>query len=54
MKIYIAKVAPTLPSDQLGRTYVRTRVINVAEGFDVMSGNSPGSARGILKFGFHL
>lgn len=40
VKIYIAKVAPTSPSDQPGRAYVRTRVTKVAEGFDVMSGNS--------------
>lgn len=45
VKIYIAKFAPALPSDQQGRTYVRTRVMKVAEGFDVWSSNSPESAR---------
>ena len=35
VKIYVAKLAPTLPSDQQGRTYVGTRVMKVAEGFDV-------------------
>lgn len=54
MKMYVAKVAPPSPSDQPGRPYVRTRVIKVVEGFDVMSGKSPESARGILKFGLHL